>query len=40
VEVAVGELAGGLHPAEEVEVKIVAAGAAFDEEGQDGEEGG
>jgi hypothetical protein len=36
VEVAVSELAGGFHPAEEVEVEVVAAGAAFFVQGQDG----
>ena len=40
VEVAVGELAGGFEPAEEVEVEVVAAGAAVEDEGQDGEERG
>ncbi len=40
VKVAVGELAGGFHPAEEVEVEVVAAGAAVDEEWDDGEERG
>jgi hypothetical protein len=28
MEVAVGELAGGLHPAEDVEVEVVSAGTA------------
>ena len=32
VEVAVGELAGGFQPAEEVEVEVVAAGAAVEDE--------
>jgi hypothetical protein len=40
VQVAVGELAGGFHPVEEVEVEVVAAGAAIDEEWQDGDERG
>ena len=40
VQVAVGELAGGFHPVEEVEVEVVAAGAAVYEEGQGGEERG
>ena len=40
MQVAVGELAGGLHPVEEVEVEVVAAGAAVQDEGKDGDEGG
>jgi hypothetical protein len=36
----VGELAGGFHPAENVKVEVVAAGAAFDEKREDGKERG
>ena len=38
MQVAVGELAGGLHPAEEVEVEVVAAGAALQDERKDSDE--
>jgi hypothetical protein len=40
MEVAVGELACGFHPAQEMEVEVVAAGAALEQEGKDGEERG
>jgi hypothetical protein len=40
MKITVGKLAGGFHPAEKVEVEVVAAGAAFDEQGEDGEERG
>ena len=40
VEVAVGELAGGFEPTEDVEVEVVAAGAAVYQEGNDGQERG
>lgn len=40
VEIAVSELMGGFHPVEEVEVEVVAAGAAFQYEGKDSDEGG
>ena len=40
VQVAVAELARGLHPVEQVEVEVVAAGAAVEEEWEDGDEGG
>ena len=40
VEVAEGELPSGLLPGEEVEVEVVAAGAAVQEKGGDGEQGG
>jgi hypothetical protein len=36
----VRELAGGFHPVEQMEVEVVAAGAAVDEQRKDGEEGG
>jgi hypothetical protein len=36
----VGELAGGLHPVEDVEVEVVAAGAAVEQERNDGEQRG
>ena len=39
-EVAVGELAGGLLPGEQVEVKIVAAGAAVEEKWKNSKECG
>ena len=40
MEVAVGELARGFEPVEEVEVEVVAAGATVDEERKDGDERG
>jgi hypothetical protein len=40
VQIAVGELLGGFEPAEDVEVEVVAAGTAVDEERDDGEECG
>ncbi len=40
VQVAVGELAGGLHPTEDVEVEVVAAGAAVYQKRNDGDERG
>ena len=40
VKVAVGELAGGLEPVEDMEVEVVTAGAAVEDESQDGDEGG
>ena len=40
VKVAVGELPGGFEPAEDVEVEVVTAGAAVDEEGKDGDQRG
>ena len=40
VEIAVSKLACGFHPVEEVEVEVVAAGAAVDEKWQDGDERG
>ena len=38
MEVAVGELAGGFEPVEDVEVEVVAAGAAVEDERKDGDE--
>ena len=35
-----GELAGGFEPVEEVEVEVVAAGAALEDEREDGDERG
>ena len=40
MQVGVGELAGCLHPVEQMEVEVVAAGAAVENEGQDGDAGG
>jgi len=40
MQVAVSELAGGFHPVDEVEVEVVAAGAAVEDEGEDGDAGG
>ncbi len=40
MEVAVSELAGGFEPVEEVEVEVVAAGAAVEDEREDGDECG
>jgi len=40
VQVAVSELVGGLHPVEEMEVEVVAAGTAVEDEGKDGDAGG
>jgi hypothetical protein len=39
-EVAVGELAGGFEPVEDVEVEVVAAGAAVEDERKDSDERG
>ena len=35
-----GELVGGFEPVEEMEVEVVAAGAALEDEGEDGDECG
>ena len=35
-----GELAGGFEPVEEVEVEVVSAGAAVEDEREDGDESG
>ena len=40
MEIAVGELAGGFEPVEEVEVEVVAAGTAVCKERDDGGKGG
>ena len=40
MQVAVAELAGGFEPVEDVEVEVVSAGAAVEEEGQDRDERG
>jgi hypothetical protein len=37
VEISVGELVGGFEPVEEVEVEVVAAGAALKDEREDGD---
>ncbi len=36
---ALAKLAGGLHPAEEMEVEVVAAGAALQDQREHGDEG-
>ncbi len=40
MESSVGELLGGFEPVEEVEVEVVAAGAAVEDEGKDDDECG
>src|ERR1700689_1738604 len=40
MQVAVGELAGGFKPVEDVEVEVVAAGGAVEDEGKDGDQRG
>jgi hypothetical protein len=40
MQVAVAELVGGFEPVEEVEVEVVAAGAAVKDEWKDGDECG
>ena len=40
MEIAVAELGGGFEPVEDVEVEVVAAGGAVEDEGKGGDEGG